>query len=262
MTNNDLLLAIDIGNTTCEAVIINKNNEIFNKFFVVSKPLEITKLHLNITNLIKQYPNLKACVASVVPDNNPIIVDYLTNQCNIPTILIEHHHFNNQLTIDNTNENFQHVGIDILCKTYWNYFYKNQPIIIVDVGTATVLQTVLNNNILHGVAISIGLSGIYKYLNSNTALLPLIKPQITDKLLALNTLDAIQNGVYWSYIGAIKQMLYKAHQETNCHEIILTGGMSDLIIQDIVNQDTNLQITNNKNLIFESINYLYHNVLQ
>ena len=143
------------------------------------------------------------------------------------------------------------MGLDILCKSLWS-FYNCKESIIIDVGTASVVQYTCKN-MLEGVAISIGLGSIYGFLHSGTALLPALTVAKSNKLLGGNTNEAIAGGVYYGYIGMIKAFIEQSIVETGCNNIYLTGGLSSMVKDSFTDI-----VVHNQNLIVEGIKTLYN----
>ena len=64
-----------------------------------------------------------------------------------------------------------------------------------------------------------------------------------EEVIGKNTVSAMSSGIYWGYIGLIKNILHKIKSELNYKMLVLaTGGLSDLFINEvsediIVNKD-------------------------
>ena len=94
--------------------------------------------------------------------------------------------------------------------------------------------------------------GIYLSLQnlfSKTSKLPLVKFKKINSIIGKNTKNAIQNGLYWGYIGLvtyiIKKIQTKFKKKLFC---VSTGGLSKIISKDI-----NLINTVNENLTIHGL---------
>ena len=112
---------------------------------------------------------------------------------------------------------------------------SEQPVVIVDSGTATTVDVVDSHGVFQGGAILPGLDLAAKSLNDYTALLPRIS---IDELAAntrhpvgRNTRDAICSGLFWGQVGAVRELVGQLENDLQMHEpnrtsplILLTGG--------------------------------------
>ena len=80
-------------------------------------------------------------------------------------------------------------------------------------------------------------------LYTAAARLPRIAITKQEEVIGKNTVSAMSSGIYWGYIGLIKNILHKIKGELNYKMLVLaTGGLSDLFINEvsediIVNKD-------------------------
>lgn len=243
-----MFVAVDIGNTTIEFVVFY-NNLIKDKFFVSSKDINLENIKHKLQELEIDGKNIMFMISSVVPEATTILNVFLQKQCGSQTYILSYKDFQDTLTTQTIN--LEHVGLDILCKSLWS-FYNCKESIIIDVGTASVVQYTCKNK-LECVAISIGLGSIYGFLHSGTALLPSLSVATSNKLLGGNTNDAIAGGVYYGYIGMIQAFIKQSMLETGCKNIYLTGGLSYIIKDSFTDI-----VVHNQNLIVEGIKKLYN----
>ncbi len=86
-----------------------------------------------------------------------------------------------------------------------------QIAIVIDSGTATTVDLVDGNGAFRGGAILPGFEMGAKALNEYTALLPLIQHhRLHDRVpppVGRNTTEALESGLYWGHIGAVKQLI-------------------------------------------------------
>jgi type III pantothenate kinase len=74
-----------------------------------------------------------------------------------------------------------------------------------------------------------GINLSLKVLKEATAKLPLIKLKKTCKFIGKDTVSAMNNGMYWGYIGLIKELVQKIIIETKKkYLIIFTGGLANI----------------------------------
>ncbi len=127
---------------------------------------------------------------------------------------------------DNPNE----VGADRILNCVAGFERFRGPVIIVDMGTATKFDVVSKNGEFLGGAIAPGLGISAEALFSRAAKLPRVEVKKPLKVIGTGTVDNMQIGLYYGYIGLVdgilERMLAEMGPET---KTIATGGLSRLI---------------------------------
>jgi type III pantothenate kinase len=109
--------------------------------------------------------------------------------------------------------------------------FPGRNLIIVDFGTATTLTAVtkagefLGGNILPGVRLSL------EALVEKTAKLPSVEIVPVGNAIGRSTVESIQNGLYWSNVGMVKELVARMTAEAFPDEkplVVGTGGFSHL----------------------------------
>ncbi len=109
--------------------------------------------------------------------------------------------------------------------------YPNRNLIVVDFGTATTLTAItkagefLGGNILPGVRLAL------EALVEKTAKLPSVEIVPAENAIGRSTVESIQNGLYWSNVGMVKELVRRMTDEAFPDEtplVIGTGGFSHL----------------------------------
>jgi type III pantothenate kinase len=109
--------------------------------------------------------------------------------------------------------------------------YPDRNLIIVDFGTATTVCAVtkhrefLGGNILPGVRLAM------EALEARTAQLPSVEIKPVKSAIGRSTVESIQNGLYWSNVGMVKEISSRITAEVFQDEkplLIATGGFSHL----------------------------------
>lgn len=115
--------------------------------------------------------------------------------------------------------------------------FPNQNIIVIDFGTATTLSVISHNKEYLGGSIFPGLKVAMDSLHKSTEKLSPINIISPEKALGKTTEQNIQAGLYYSQLGAIKEIIYKVQQELKLSQsptIIATGGYAHLFEQEKV----------------------------
>ncbi|MFU8817184.1 MAG: type III pantothenate kinase [Pseudomonadales bacterium] len=113
--------------------------------------------------------------------------------------------------------------------------YPGRNIIVVDFGTASTLTAItkagefLGGNILPGVRLAL------EALVEKTAKLPSVEIVPVTGAIGRSTVESIQNGLYWSNVGMVKELVSRMTAEAFPDEpplVIATGGFSHLFDQE------------------------------
>ncbi len=127
-------------------------------------------------------------------------------------------------------DNPSEVGADRIVNCVAGYERFHCPVIIVDMGTATKFDVVSKNGEFLGGAIAPGLGISAEALFSRAAKLPRVEIKKPLKVIGTGTVDNMQIGLYYGYIGLVdgilERMLAELGPET---KTIATGGLARLI---------------------------------
>lgn len=104
------------------------------------------------------------------------------------------------------------------------------PTIVVDMGTATTFDVISKKGEFLGGAIAPGLGISAEALFSRAARLPRIEVKRPAKVIGTGTVDNIQIGLYYGYIGLVDGILERMIAETGPDtKTVATGGLAKLI---------------------------------
>jgi len=127
-------------------------------------------------------------------------------------------------------ENPESVGTDRLLTAMAAYTVVGNAVVVADFGTATTIDCVDHYGIFLGGAIMPGLNVAAQSLNEHTVGLPHVKLQVPAGVYGTNTEAAIQYGIYYGAIGALRGIVEKyATQLGQWPQLVLTGGHAQLI---------------------------------
>ena len=122
---------------------------------------------------------------------------------------------------------YKQVGSDRLANAIGLVNAKDN-FIILDFGTATTFDVLIKDT-YHGGIIAPGLKLSLNTLSDKASLIPKINLKKTDKVIGLNTINAVRSGFFWGYAGLIDNIVNLIKKETKKpFKIIITGGFSNL----------------------------------
>ena len=147
-----------------------------------------------------------------------------------------------RITIDNARE----VGPDRIVNAVAAHHLYGEPVIIIDLGSATTFDVVSGGGDYLGGAIAPGIAIATEALFTRTAMLPRIELVRPKQVIGRSTISAMQSGIVFGYIGLIEGMVQRIEQELGSKtKVIATGGYAQLLAEetpaiDIVNSDLTL----------------------
>ena len=227
-----MLLAIDCGNTNTIFSIWDGNKFVAtwriatdhqrtaDQYFVwLSSLMSLQNVKVTITDVI---------ISSTVPrvvfnlrvlsdryfDTRPIVVG--KPECSIP--------------IEVRVETGTAVGPDRVVNSVAGYNLYGGNLIIVDFGTATTFDVVDHDGAYIGGVIAPGVNLSLQALHQMAAALPHVDIAKPKEVIGKNTVSCMQSGVFWGYIGLVKEICRKITEEKKeAMRVVATGGLAPLL---------------------------------
>lgn len=232
---NNCHLFLDIGNTAIDCLYINSNESSgkYEKYPLLKKDT----LRGSILKHYNEEPfdvyissvNLKASafIRSIL-DDSQIKYYFLDSRK-----MVE---FSNKYGYTISNISF--LGSDLFCDIIAE---KNDSgLIIIDLGTATKVLYLDQNNVFHGCSILPGIMSFPKALFNDTSLLgdyPLIE---NPPIVSLETEECISSGAIYGTCYAVTGLVLKLLEKNADAKIYLTGGNSYLIEKHLKIKDKDI----------------------
>ena len=124
------------------------------------------------------------------------------------------------------------VGPDRLVNTAAAFDRYGGDIIVVDFGTATTFDVVSREGSYIGGVIAPGVNLSLEALHMAAAALPHVDIAKPQKVIGTNTVACIQSGVFWGYVGLVKEISARIKAERDRDmKLIATGGLAPLFQQ-------------------------------
>jgi type III pantothenate kinase len=196
-------------------------------------------------------------ISSVVPPMNHILRKVCELYFKLHPFFVEPGH---KTTIPLLTDNPTETGADRIVNCVAAFERFNGPAIVVDMGTATTFDVVSPQGEFLGGAIAPGLGISSDALFSRIPRLPRILVSKPAKIIGTGTIDNMQIGLYYGYIGLVDGILERMLAELTAQygagvriRTIATGGLAGLISTGsryIEEVDPNLTLTGLR-LVFE-----------
>ncbi|WP_099823775.1 type III pantothenate kinase [Oceaniglobus indicus] len=124
------------------------------------------------------------------------------------------------------------VGPDRLVNTVAGHDLFGGDLIVVDFGTATTFDVVDSDGAYIGGVIAPGVNLSLEALHHAAAALPNIDISKPQKVVGTNTVACMQSGVFWGYIGLVREICNRIKAERDRPmKIVSTGGLAPLFQQ-------------------------------
>lgn len=127
-------------------------------------------------------------------------------------------------------DNPKEVGADRIVDAVAAHYSYEGDLLVIDFGTATTYEYITANGTYCGGCICPGIEISAQALASNAAKLPEIEIKPTHTVLPSNTINAMQSGVFYGYLGSVEYLIDKYKDETGKDlKVIATGGLGRII---------------------------------
>lgn len=151
-------------------------------------------------------------------------------------------------------DNAREVGADRIVNNVsaLKKYGTEQPIVVVDFGTATTFNIIKGGEFIGGV-IAPGIKGSLDSLVSGAAKLPRVEIEAPKSVVATNTVTNMQAGIVFGFAGLVEFIIKKIGRELGETPLtIATGGLSEVIAKETKSIDVI-----DKMLTLNGLKYLY-----
>ncbi|MFP4327187.1 MAG: type III pantothenate kinase [Paracoccaceae bacterium] len=124
------------------------------------------------------------------------------------------------------------VGPDRLVNTVAGHDLYGGDLIVVDFGTATTFDVVDTDGAYVGGVIAPGVNLSLAALHEAAAALPHVDISKPQRVVGTNTVACMQSGIFWGYVGLIREICARIKAERDRPmQIVATGGLAPLFQQ-------------------------------
>jgi len=230
-----LLLVIDVGNTNIVLGVYEEDKLLYDWRIATDKDRTSDEYGLLFEQIFK-YNGLSTkdvkniIISSVVPPLMHTLPAMSIKYFNIKPIVVGPGvKTGMNIKYDNPRE----VGADRIVNAVAAYEKYGGPLIIVDFGTAITFCAVSKEGEYLGGAITPGIKISSEALFLRTAKLPKVEIAKPKNVIAKNTINSIQSGLVYGYIGMVDYIIEKMIEELKEGDeeikVVATGGFSNLI---------------------------------
>lgn len=227
-----MLLVIDIGNTNTVFGLYRGETLVHNWRLRTDRTRTADEWALAVHGLFAM-AGLRsgdvdgAIITSVVPPVLPIVEtlcrDYLACE---PLVVGADTPTGMPIRYDNPQE----VGADRIVNAVAAYARKRCSLIVIDLGTATTFDVISAQGEYLGGAIAPGLAISAEALFERASKLPRVEITCPQRAIATNTVQSMQSGLFFGYVGLVDGIVGRMKQELGDEPYVLaTGGLAGLV---------------------------------
>lgn len=252
-----MILAIDVGNTHITMGILD-DSRIVGNFRLTTKTTRTSDEYGICISVLLNNNNLSVediddvIISSVVPKLMYSLTNCIRKYIKKEPIVIGP---GIKTGIKIGHDNAREVGADRIVNVAYAYHKLKRACIIIDFGTATTFDFVNKNGEFQYTVISPGLEISAQALYGQTAKLPEIEIKKPASILATNTIDGMQAGVVFGYVGQVEYIIKKIKEELQDDDVyvIATGGLGRVIYGA-----TEMIDEFDADIAFKGMNIIYH----
>ena len=220
-----MIIVGDIGNTETKICLVNSKKKIIKRVTLITKKINFFLLKKSLSNLNLKNRLINKCLfCSVVPKSFDEINSFLNKFHKIKCYELKKLKLRKLINI---KVNYKQIGSDRLANAI-SVINNKDNFIILDFGTATTFDVLIKNTYYGGV-IAPGVKLSLDTLTDKATQIPKINLKKTNKVIGLNTINAVRAGFFWGYEGLIDNIINLIKKETGeSFKLIITGGFSNL----------------------------------
>lgn len=227
-----MLLVIDVGNTNIVLGIF-KEQELVDHWRVSTDRLRTTDeygvliRHLFYLNGVNSEEIDAIIISSVVPPVMPTLERMCQRYFGLTPLVIGP---GVKTGMDIKYDNPREVGADRIVNAVAAYEKFGGPVIIIDFGTATTFCAVDKKGTYLGGAICPGIGISTDALVQRTAKLPRIEVVQAEKVICRNTVESMQAGIFYGFVGQVDGIVTRMRRELGCKaKVVATGGLAVIV---------------------------------
>lgn len=251
-----MLLAIDIGNSNVVIGCLDEKDKVCALFRMVTDLKKTEDEYAAGMKTILEYNKIDctafegAIICSVVPPLTDIFRIAVERIIGRKAVIVG---AGVKTGLNIMIENPATLGSDIVAASVAAMAEFPQPVIVIDMGTATTITVVDRGNKFIGGAIVPGVALSINALSSGTSLLQKVPIEAPEKSICTLTTESMQSGAVFGNAALIDGMIDRFEQELGCStSIVATGGIAAKIIPHCRHK-----IVYDEDLLLKGLNIIY-----
>ncbi len=224
----DLLLALDVGNTNTVVGLFDGDRLRTHWRLTTHAERTADEVGMWLHQLLRwervaSEDLVDVAVSSVVPPMDPRLREGVRRYLDKDPFFVEPGIRSDMpLKVDAPHE----LGADRLCDAVAAFAEHGGPCLVLDFGTAVTWEVVSAQGEYLGGVIAPGPGVTAEALTSKTAKLPSVAMAPPPRVIGKGTVDSIQSGLFYGYLGLIEGVTRRILAELGEAKVIATGGLA------------------------------------
>ena len=251
-----MLLAIDIGNSNVVIGCLDENDKVCALFRMVTDLKKTEDEYAAGMKTILEYNKIDctafegAIICSVVPPLTEIFRIAVERIIGCKAVIVG---AGVKTGLNIMIENPASLGSDIVAASVAAMAEFPQPVIVIDMGTATTITVVDKGNKFVGGAIVPGVALSMNALSSGTSLLQKVPIEAPERSICTQTTESMQSGAVFGNAALIDGMIDRFEQELGCEaSVVATGGIAAKIVPHCKHT-----VVYDEDLLLKGLNIIY-----
>lgn len=250
-----MIIVVDIGNTNI-TIGLYQDDTIIGQYRLTTKLQRTSDEYgfmiqsfLTASNVTtKQIKDV--IISSVVPKVNYSFINSIKKYLNIePLIVGPGIKTGIRVKIDDPKT----LGADRLVDAVGAYYIYGGPCLVIDFGTATTFDVINEDGEFIGGSTAPGIGITASALSMQAAKLPEVEIDQPKTSIAKNTVDSMQAGIMYGYIGLTEKIISQIKKEFKSElKVISTGGLGRMVFNE-----TDMIDTYDPDLTFKGLKLIY-----
>jgi len=232
-----MLLAVDVGNTNITVGLFDEEALCGTFRLTTKQTCTSDEYGFHLKTLMREkfdfLTPIDGCiVSSVVPNIMHSLTSAIIKYFNVrPIIVGPGLKTGIHIKIDNPKE----LGADKIVDAVAAHEIYGGNLIVIDFGTATTYDLVGEDGTYYSGVIQPGISISAHALSERAAKLPNIELRKPKTIISRNTVEAMQAGVVFGYIGSCRYIIEKLKEEWKMENVrvVATGGLGKIIADEL-----------------------------
>jgi type III pantothenate kinase len=229
-----MLLVIDVGNTNMLVGVYSGKKLIHHWRLETKKERTADEFGIFFKELFR-FANLDPkqvediAISNVVPPMEFNLQRMCRRYFDISPLFVSHK-VKSPLKIGYLNP--EEVGADRIVNAVAALCKYGAPLIVVDFGTATTFDYINPRKVYKGGCIAPGIAISNEALFQKASKLPLVEIRRPKNIIGRNTIESIQAGIFYGYVGMVDAIVRQIQKEAKRRcKVVATGGFLSLIVK-------------------------------
>ena len=228
-----MVLAVDIGNTNVVIGAFEKDTILFNERVSTNHKATDLEYAIQLKNIfeihgVSPYTLEGAIMSSVVPSITETVESAIKKLTGCDPIIVGP---GIKTGLKIATDNPAQLGSDLVVDAVAGIKHYGVPLIIIDMGTATTMSVIEEDESYSGTLIIPGMRTSLDALVSGAAQLPKVKLEASKRVVGKNTSECMANGIMYYTAAGLDGCVERIEEELGREcTVVATGGLAGSVV--------------------------------